>query len=427
MPSTIQFISGAAKVAQVQTITITPTGAYDATTNYKATIGNVTYSVINAGSTNATATALAAALTASNHPYFSYLTFTSLAGVITVTTKSDYHGAPFTLTVSVVTGGGTIATAVTVAATGPNHFDNTANWSGGVVPVTGDKVILADTSQPILWNIDQNAITLAEFHIYQTYTGKIGLNRGAITQSSNGGFASSDAPEYRTDIYMKISSTKTFLGENYSPTKANGSGRILIDFGSVTTQSIEVFNTAAQASETGKPAFRFKVNNSNAVLIVRSSPGGVGIAMDLAGETSSIGTISMLDDSNASKMYVGLGTTIGTSFTQYGGNNIVQAAATIPLINMYGGILETDGDFTITACNVTGGTFNCNNFKTGGNFITTLNVFGGTTDFSGTSRARTCAAANLYKNATLKYDPNFTTITALNYTSTQGPLQISVK
>lgn len=421
MPVTAQWISGAPKVAQIQTITI---GTNDAGTTYAAIIGGVTVSVTGQGSANATASALQVALTASTHGYFNMLAFSVVTNVITCTTKSGNHGAPFTLTVLATGGTGGLTTAVTQTATGPNHYSNIANWSTNLVPVAGDTVVVSDNSNPILWDIDQNAVTLAVLRVLQTFTGVIGLNRNVFTQSSDGLTYDGTINEYRTGIYLKISATKSFIGENFSPAKPNGSGRILIDFGTVTGQSLEVFNTAATPTETGKPAVRIKVVHNTFVLSVRSAPGGVGVAMDAPGEVSTVASITN-SGTSADKVFTGLGTTI-TTFNQYGGNNVLQAAATIGTVNVYGGILETEGDFTITAFNMAAGTYYGSHFKTAGNFITTLNALGGQIDLTDSPRARTINSLVLSRGVTFKYDPNVITLTAVTFPTAAGPIKLAL-
>ena len=60
-------------------------------------------------------------------------------------------GKPFTLSVVATTAGDGDATeSTTQAATGPWHWDNADNWSGGAVPANDDVVVFKDSDVPVM-------------------------------------------------------------------------------------------------------------------------------------------------------------------------------------------------------------------------------------------------------------------------------------
>ena len=136
----------AVAVSQVSAVTLT---GYDTGTTYKVTIGTKTVSVVGSGgSVNTTATALAAALNASTIPEFAEITWS--AATATVSGTADTAGRSFTAVASVSGGTGTIGSfADTTANAGPNVWA-AANFSGGVLPGSGDHVWFADNSVSVL-------------------------------------------------------------------------------------------------------------------------------------------------------------------------------------------------------------------------------------------------------------------------------------
>lgn len=120
----------AKKVAQVQTITI---GTFDAATTYTVTSGTgKTYSVLGTTDAATTASNLKTALAAATDGDLTEITFTVATNVVTCTAKTA--GIPFTLTVSVSGGAGTISTAVTTANSGPSDLSLANNYDPSGLP-----------------------------------------------------------------------------------------------------------------------------------------------------------------------------------------------------------------------------------------------------------------------------------------------------
>jgi hypothetical protein len=413
--ATVYWLGIADYAKQVSTITF---GTYDATTTRKITIGGVTVQAADTGGTlTAALTALAVLLNASTHPYFAAIDWTSSATQIIGTAATT--GVPFVMSGAVTGGTGTVSgggvMTTTTANSGPNDWSVAANWSGGAVPVGSDDVIIRDSSVPICWGLAQSAVTLASLRIEKTYLGKIGLNRFQFATSADAGTTDTTKNEYRT-TYLQISATVLKIGESFGPGSPTGSSRILIDLGT-NASTVTVFGTAQTPSETGKPAVRLLAVHASTDIFVRSAPGGVGLAMDAAGEVSTVRKISISDTTSSSRVFTGPGTTI-TTWEQYGGNNVLQVVTdgTITTVTVAGGTLQMEGQFLASTVNVNGGTVNDNHAnKTAGVANTTVNIQGGTIDATQSTQTRTWTTVNFNQlGGTLKADGSVLTISTLN-------------
>lgn len=413
--ATTYWLGTKSLAAQVSSGTIT---GYDVATTYTVTVGGVAISQVGTGGTsNTTAIALVALLnsttpgTAGVSPYFSAVTWTAPGGGV-ITGTADVSGVPFTAVLSVSGGAGTRTDfSTTTANSGPNDWSGAANWSGGSVPTNGDTVIIANSSVNICWGLDQSAIALAELRISQTYTGKIGLDYTQFAITANGETYSTETkPDYRAD-YLKIGTAILTVGSYDGAGVPNGSQRLKIDLGSATACTGEIRQTAASSSETGRQAVRLKAANASTIIYARAGVGGVCIAGEKPGETSTVGTVEVSEQGGTTaRVVVGKGTTI-TTWYQTGGNCVLNAAGTVTTATCWGGLLRIEGDYTITTLNVNGGTVTDNHFKTAGNAITTANVNAGTLDGTASGQARTWATVNLNDGATMKRDSSVVTIT----------------
>lgn len=396
-------------VAQVGDFKIT---AYDVTTTYIVTIGDKTISTLGTGGTIATTiTALLALLQASTHPYFSNITWSSPAAD-TIRGTANTAGVPFVATFTKTGGAGTVnAYAAVTVNSGPNDWTTANNWSDNVVPVNTDTVIFRDNAVDVLWGLDQSAVHPLKVQVYQSYTGRIGLDYTKFATSSS---SVADAYEYRT-VYLTFAYCPTLeIGENVGPGSQDGSGRILIDTGTAVASNIEIFNTASASEDTGRPAVRLKGARIDSNVFIRSAPGGVGIAAEIPGETSQFAKVSISDSGGTSTVQIGSGVTL-TTFEQTGGNNVLRAAATIATVRCMGGTLRTEGDFTATLVIADGGTIYANHTKTAGSAITrAFAKNGGTIDGTQSNQARTWDKLFIQPpEGTAVFDALYTTVTLL--------------
>ena len=415
--ATKYWLGEADAVAQVWTGVIASVDATPANNTFTVTIGGVAVSVAGVTSAAATATALVAALNASTHPYFSSITW-SVVSSTNVRGTADVAGVPFLAVLSKSGAGtGTVTDfAVTTACASAYHWDTAGNWSDGVVPVSTDTVILQGSTS-ILWGLAQAAVTLTQLTILKTFTGKLGLNRAVFATTANGETTDSTKHEYR-QRYLNIGYDAADIGQHAGPGSPAGSSRIMLQNAKAGASTTMVHGTATAAAETGYPSIRLLAAHASATVIVRDGSGGVGIASDAPGETSTVGAVSVAGGA----LYIGPGVTL-TSLSQVGGSCILEAAATVSSVTVGGGTLTTEGDYTVTAMTVSGGQVLCNNIKSGGNAITTLNLTGGRVDGRASQEARTWDTVNP-DLGTLLVDDSVVTIT--NMDAPAGARQITV-
>lgn len=393
-------------IAQVSTVTV---GTHDAASRYEIRVNGIAIaSSLGAASAAATAAALQAAWQASTHPYRQGITATVASNIVTLTSVA---GMPFVVTVGVVGGTGTISTATTTAATGPHHWDNAANWSDNAIPANTDTVIFKDSAVSVCWGLDQNTVDLAELLIFQTYTGRIGLPLLSVAASANGETQNAGANEYR-DRYLRIGWAVCRIGEHQGPGAPAGSPRLKLWNDAAGASNTEIINTAQASIDPNLPAVRLRANVNTAAINVRQAPGGVGLAADEPAETATFGAITIADQTELTRVYSGPGATIG-SWTQAGGVNRLNAAATVAAVEVNGGQLVIDGAFTVTALEVAGGICTPNNVPAAGAAIGTCTLLGGIVDFAQSPRARTLTTFNPSQGE-IRADRDVLTITTRN-------------
>ena len=215
--ATTRWKGGAGSVPQVTTVTLT---AYDVATTYKLTVGSKVISVAGQGGTViTTATALVAAWAASTAGEVAGISADNAGGTsATITLTADTPGVPFTVTSSVTGGTGTIGAATTTqAATGPHHWDNAANWSGGAVPASGDTVFFDRSDYPVQYGLAQSAVTLAALYVSADYAQDIGLAEVNTEGSTS-------HVEYRP-TYLAISASVLEVGQGEAGGQGSGASR----------------------------------------------------------------------------------------------------------------------------------------------------------------------------------------------------------
>lgn len=412
--ATVYWLGTADPVAQVWTASIDSVDGTPANNTFTVTIGDVAISQVGTTDVATTAAALVALLNASTHPYFAAVTWdVPSAGNIRAT--ADTAGVPFVAALT-ETGAGTGSVtdfAETTASAAPNAWSTAANWSGGAVPADGDDVFLRNSSVDIAWGLAQSAVTLSSLHIEHTYTGRIGLHRGVFAQSADGNTTTTSAKgEYR-QTYLEIGIDELVVGANSGIGTPTGSDRIKVDNAKAGASTCTVLQTNINAAEDGLPVFRYLAAHASAELYVRSAPGGVGVAADAPDETATLGVIACDAEQPSTLMQIGAGTTV-TTFRQREGVCELRAAATISTATLTGGLLTTEGDYTITTLNVDGGTCYANHIKTSASAITTANVNGGLLSGARSTDARTWDTVNLEVGGSIAGSGGAVTITTLN-------------
>ncbi len=309
---------------------------------------------------------------------------------IAIRAKTAGKPVTITFTANTVGSGDVGAETVVTAATGPNHWDNADNWTGGAVPVNGDDVVFDSGNVPVLYGLSQTAVTLASLTVTQGYSGAIGLSEinGDGTRYS----------EYRP-TYLAISATAVTIGDDEGPV----SGRIKLDTGT-NACALNVRNSG-QALESGVPAILWKgAHASNAVNVLR---GHVGIAF-FAGETATVPALRVgfvANPAGDAKVTCGAGVALADVDLSGGAVEIRSATTTVQM---------TDGELVLLAgahasVEIDGGTVF---YRSTGTLTSAKVGGGGTLDFSRDMRSRTVTNCEIHARAALN-DP-YKTVTFTN-------------
>ncbi len=328
--SDIRWIGGAAATAQVQSYLFG--GTWESTDRIQVQIGVKIYDFAAASTVIATiidnlVTAWSA-LDASSYPEFAEITPTRSTSTLVLTANSPGKTFVCTLTplesnggaadAQTIEGAGTATTGTaTTASAGPQHWDTAANWSGGVVPATGDSVFLENSDDDIKFGLAQSGVTLALLEMPASFTGTLGLP--LFDQDST------EYPEYRTRA-LTISATVLNVGSG----DGSCSGRILINVGTAAC-TLTVRGTAGGLDENLE-ALHWK--GTHASNVVNIYAGSVAIA-GFATETATVTTLRINDG------VVRCGNVSLATVIQHGGTLVLNQSATTLTIN--GGTLALIG------------------------------------------------------------------------------------
>lgn len=307
--SEIYWIGGAARTAQVDTITVANTWANGDTVTITIGGEDLVVTIGDDVTTSNVATAIKDAIVATSAldgtgttdatsnrggqeiREFTEVTATVSTNVVSVTTTStvntNFPGKPFTMSVTEVTAGtGTASEATATAASGPHDASVADNWSGGAVPVNSDDVIFDNRGLfDCLYGLDLSSVALTSLKVTNGFRKKIGLS------TVNSDSASNVYPEYR-DTYLQVQSAAlTIYGEGA------GSERINIDLGSATACTMNISANGRQTQTQGADAYIPPVLllGTNASNILRVTKGNVGVAF-YNGESAHLATLAVGPD-----------------------------------------------------------------------------------------------------------------------------------
>lgn len=371
-----RWVGAADAVAQITTVTFS---TYSAGQTYKLIVNGKEIAFVSVSGTNSEIWAgLQAAWEDSAVPEVIEAIATVSSGVV-LTSRTP--GQPFTVTASATVGSPTVT--ATLAATGPNFFNNANNWEGGVAPVASDDLLFSESAVDVLYALSPG-FAIGEITIDRSYTGRIGLSR----------VSSTGYQEYRSRYLTLAAAASISIGGG----SGNGSNRILIDaatnivtvdiYGSGQGEGfekpIQVINTAASSvlSVYGG-AVEFAGTGGGAILNVIAQDGASSIAPDVVvQDTSSVGVI----------------TASGQNARLY-----VEGAAT-SLVASSGAVVVLAGDATCPTVSVSSGAVVY--WDSSSDLTTKLNVYaGGTASFARRNVSREVAACEVHANGTL-LDPH---------------------
>lgn len=399
------WLGVAPEVAQVESGAIASVDATPANNTFTVTVGGSSESVAGDTNTDTTAGNLRTALQNSTKKEIAQITWGGTASNITATSK--IAGLPIVATLSVSGAGSGSITQFSNTTPNSSPYDWTVadNWSLGTVPASGDEVYIDKPSAKILW-LPSAAVTIDELHVRGNAT--IGLKSETLANAADASAEDTGAPEYRTD-YLKVSCALVKIGQRVGPGAAQGSPRCKIDNSATAASSTEIFDTAQQATESDLPCVRLLFNDADADLFIRSARGGVGVAVDQPGETATLGTISISDASNVSRVWTGDGVTM-TKFEASGGVTQLEAAATIATVDIEGGDLTVEGAQQITTLTVDGGEVTLNNRGASNVAAATLTQNGGIVNLQENTRPVTITTYN-FNEGTRRIDDHVTITT----------------
>lgn len=397
--ATVRWDPKAESVAQVATIEVT---AYDAATTYTVTVNSVELANVTGNtSTTQTAADLATDWNLSTHAYATQITASNSGANLTLT--ADVSEVPFTASGAVAGGNGTIGNlSVDTTPTGPHTLTEAGNWSTGAVPSDGDTIVFEDSAVSALWDIDGLTTGNHTLEVRATYTGSIGLDRGGYERDAAGGNTTTTAPEYRTR-YLTAGFSRIEVGGHTGAGVPANSPRVLVDNDRGGASQTVIYSTRSTGDSANEAPVRLLYAHADADIDVRG--GAISIGLDAAGETATVGDVTVQGGS----AYLGPGVTL-TNFIQRDGSSALDiGAATVTKVSVHGGRLEVEGDKVITTLDVWAGDVEC---ATAGN-VTTANARGGRLVFS-SAEAHTVPTLNIYRGARVEYDPDVTTVTTLN-------------
>lgn len=232
---------GAPAVTQVTTVTFS---TYTSGQTYRLTINGKTVSFVATASTGTNVWAgLVAAWNATAQPEFQEIVASENSGIVLT---ANTAGIPFIVSASATTGSPTVT--ATTAATGPNHWDNAANWSGATLPSAADDIVIANTTFAIQYGlVDTN--NYASVTIEETFRATIGL------------------PEVNASGYVEYRTTHLTLGDNSGDfdltVYGSGSQLIKIDAQSGTVDG-KIYSTGTPQAD--EPPFTLIGTDSSSVM-----------------------------------------------------------------------------------------------------------------------------------------------------------------
>jgi hypothetical protein len=278
--------------------------------------------------------------------------------------------------------------------TGPYHWDEAANWSGGAVPVASDDVYFKDSSIDCRYGLDQSSITLSSLHVDSSYTGHIGLPR-----------YTGDYYEYR-DTMLQVSATNVYIGEG----DGTGSAMIKLDTG---TNQTDVLVQRTATGEEAEGAFIFAGTHASNVLSVQR--GRVGVATEEPGQDTTLATlrIGYVDSQDTDSAVVcGDGVSQLTTINQTGGS--LDVGSNLGTLTQRGGESTIRGSATVTTLDAKGTVY----YTSSGTMTTAKIRAGGVLSFDRDARDRTVTSCTLYSGAELS--DKFRTVTWTNPIALDG-------
>lgn len=279
-----------------------------------------------------------------------------------------------------------MATRTWTGTAADGNFSNTANWSAGVVPVTGDSIVVsASASYGMTTNLDRSAdgagagLNIVDFKIELGFAYDIGsltlplrLTADKFTDLGNG------------EVYFM-----TDTGTAAFPTD-----RVIIDKDDI-SKTVYLLGSAGPAD-----------SDFTLVEIVRGANVNIGDANGFL-----VGTLWIAPRFSDFDVFVTMNTDVAaTNIYMSGGELKISATGSGPTTLHLGGGLVDFRIGTISTLNQSGGTVQ-HNCPTASGSITTYNAFGGFLDSRQTAGTKVISLMNRVPQFTYPRNPNLTVST----------------
>lgn len=215
----------------------------------------------------------------------------------------------------------------TAGHTDAGALGNAANWSGSGPAVSNDFYIEHEATEDIDSDLDISADgTMASFNVSRSMAFALGS----------------------ATAYAQLRCSESDIGYvSQFNTKPQGSQRIKIDYGNVAV-ACRVHGSSSGSTETNEMPNRFLFNSASSTLTLMDDA-RVGVASTTQNETSTLGTITMLD--SGCRLVCGPGVTL-TTLQQNNGESLLQNEATT--VNVDGGACQIRVSDNPTIATLTG-------------------------------------------------------------------------
>jgi len=315
----------------------TQVSVYDinnSSTAIRATINGFVITGDTGGSRDATIDNAVIKWNVQTSPYFSKITATpDLATATQLILTADVSGVPFTVVIEEYHTAAwhvVAAAASSVAATGPEFYDNILNWSLGAVPVATNDVYFEPGNVGCCWNLPAAGPAIDDFRFWAGFTGVFGLNPNAFATSADGRTTDSTAREYRQTQWAGDIDDLVEIGLG----EGSGSPRIRIEHtnNASALTDIRIYKTAATALDVGGDAVWIHGGSGATTdVLIGDCVGGVFL------DTISADDIKINATSDASRVTIPVGSAFVDLFVWGGTVNVSGGSTTATTIKVYGG------------------------------------------------------------------------------------------
>lgn len=235
-------------------------------------------------------------------------------------------------------------------------WTNTALWEGGVAPASGDEAHLLNAALRFDLTLNHAGIKLAKLVTYDTFIGSLGgTGTNALQLSFDVGH---------------------FHVQAVSGTKGNGSPLINLNHGSNGAEIVNFGSRTAPGTDRGLMPSRFIGSDSNTTSLTVIG-GYVAYGFNSLSETGWCPTVNV--SGGGAHVVIGPGITLATVNVGAGELDVNSA---VPVLNLNGGIIRTNGDWQMGTATLSGGTAVFNHRKTAATEVQNLKMQGGKMDLT---------------------------------------------